>query len=146
MTIFDHKAEPHSEELVQRLRRIALEIRKDSLLMTTKAGSGHPGGSLSAAEIIACLYFHHLRYDPENPRWEDRDRFILSKGHVCPALYSALSRAGFFPREALWTLRKIGSILQGHPDMRKTPGVEASTGSLGQGLSCLLYTSPSPRD
>jgi len=135
MAIFDHKAEPHSEELVQRLRRIALEIRKDSLLMTTKAGSGHPGGSLSAAEIIACLYFHHLRYDPENPRWEDRDRFILSKGHVCPALYSALSRAGFFSREVLWTLRKIGSILQGHPDMRKTPGVEASTGSLGQGLS-----------
>ena len=102
MTVFDHKDEPHDEELVQRLRRIALEIRKDVLLMTTKAGSGHPGGSLSAAEIIACLYFHHLRYDPENPQWEDRDRFVLSKGHVCPALYSALSKAGFFPREALW--------------------------------------------
>jgi len=135
MTVFDHKDEPHDEELVQRLRKMALEIRKDVLLMTTKAGSGHPGGSLSAAEMIACLYFHHLRYDPENPQWEDRDRFVLSKGHVCPALYSALSRAGFFPREALWTLRKIGSILQGHPDMKKTPGVEASTGSLGQGLS-----------
>ena len=135
MAVFDHKYEPHDEKLVQRLRKIALEIRKDVLLMTTKAGSGHPGGSLSAAEIIACLYFHHLRYDPENPRWEDRDRFVLSKGHICPALYSALSRAGFFPREVLWTLRKIGSILQGHPDMKKTPGVEASTGSLGQGLS-----------
>ena len=135
MAIFDHKDEPHSEELVKRLRKIALQIRKDVLLMTTRAGSGHPGGSLSCAEIIACLYFHHLRYDPENPKWEDRDRFILSKGHSCPAVYAALSMVGFFPRKELWTLRKIGSILQGHPDMKKTPGIEASTGSLGQGLS-----------
>ena len=135
MAIFDHKDEPHSEELVKRLRKIALQIRRDVLLMTTRAGSGHPGGSLSCAEIIACLYFHQLRYDPENPRWEDRDRFILSKGHSCPAVYAALSMAGFFPREELWTLRKVGSILQGHPDMKKTPGIEASTGSLGQGLS-----------
>lgn len=103
--------------------------------MTTKAGSGHPGGSLSAADIITALYFHHMRYDPENPKWEDRDRFVLSKGHACPALYAALSEAGFFPKDILWTLRKTGSILDGHPDMTKTPGVDASTGNLGIGLS-----------
>jgi transketolase len=103
--------------------------------MTTKAKSGHPGGSLSAADIITALYFHHLRHDPKNPKWEGRDRFILSKGHVCPALYAALARCGYFPREALWTLRQVGSILQGHPDLTKTPGIETSTGSLGQGLS-----------
>jgi len=125
----------HDDELIESLNKIAKEIRKDVLLMTTKARSGHPGGSLSAADIITALYFHHLRHDPKNPQWEDRDRFVLSKGHVCPALYAALARCGYFPREALWTLRKVGSILQGHPDMKKTPGVEASTGSLGQGLS-----------
>jgi len=135
MAPFDRKSEPHTDELVKKLNKIALQIRRDVLLMTTKAGSGHPGGSLSSAEIIACLYFHHLRYDPENPTWEDRDRFILSKGHSCPAVYAALAMTGFFPREALWTLRKVGSILQGHPDMKKTPGIETSTGSLGQGLS-----------
>lgn len=103
--------------------------------MTTRAGSGHPGGSLSAADVIAALYFHHMRHDPRDPKWEDRDRFVLSKGHVCPALYAALAKSGYFPTDTLWTLRKMGSILQGHPDMDKTPGVEASTGSLGQGLS-----------
>ena len=113
----------------------AREIRRSILIMTTKAGSGHPGGSLSAADIIAALYFHHLRYDAKNPKWEDRDRFVLSKGHACPAVYAALAEAGFFPKEALWTLRKMGSILQGHPDMTITPGIEASTGNLGQGLS-----------
>ena len=125
----------HSDELVARLRRIALQLRRDVLKMTTKAGSGHPGGSLSAADIITALYFHHLRHDPKNPKWEDRDRFILSKGHSCPVLYAALARCGYFPVEELWRLRKIGSMLQGHPDMLKTPGVEASTGNLGQGLS-----------
>ena len=103
--------------------------------MTTKAGSGHPGGSLSAADIIAALYFHHMRYDPKKPKWEDRDRFVLSKGHACPSLYAALAKAGFFSEETLWTLRKLGSILDGHPDMTKTPGIDASTGNLGIGLS-----------
>jgi len=129
------KDAPHNEQLINELNKIALEIRRDILMMTTNAGSGHPGGSLSAADIITALYFHHMRHDPKNPKWEDRDRFILSKGHSCPALYAALARCGYFPREALWTLRKVGSILQGHPDMIKTPGLEASTGNLGQGLS-----------
>jgi transketolase len=135
MAVFDEKGKPHDEHLIKRLNEIALALRRDSLIATTKAGSGHPGGSLSAADILAALYFHHMRHDPENPTWEDRDRFILSKGHACPALYAALARAGYFPRETLWTLRQVGSILQGHPDMRLTPGVEASTGTLGQGLS-----------
>jgi len=135
MAPFDEKSAPHDEELIKRLKKIALYIRKCSLIMTTKAQSGHIGGSLSAADILACLYFHHLRHDPENPRWEDRDRFILSKGHACPALYAALAKAGYFEEDELWKLRQVGSILQGHPDMRRTPGVEASTGTLGQGLS-----------
>jgi transketolase len=120
---------------VKELEKIAREIRKDILRMLVKAGSGHVGGSLSCADIITALYFYKMRYDPKNPKWDGRDRFILSKGHGCPALYAALARAGFFPRKELWTLRKTGSILQGHPDMNKTPGVEISTGSLGQGLS-----------
>lgn len=103
--------------------------------MTFKAGSGHPGGSLSAVDIITALYYYKMRVDPKNPTWEDRDRFVLSKGHVCPALYAVLAELGFFPKAALWTLRQPKSILQGHPDMRMTPGVEMSTGSLGQGLS-----------
>lgn len=135
MAVFDRKAEPHTPSLLRELEEKARTIRRDSLIMTTGAGSGHPGGSLSCADLLSVLYFHHLRYDPANPRWEDRDRFILSKGHACPALYSALSLAGFFPREWLRTLRKLGSPLQGHPDSLSTPGVEASTGSLGQGLS-----------
>ncbi len=135
MVVFDRKSEPHDPGLIRKLKKTALSIRRDVLTMTTRAGSGHPGGSLSCADLLAALYFHHLRYDPENPGWEDRDRFILSKGHACPALYSALSMAGFFSREALRDLRKCGSILQGHPDMNTTPGIEASTGSLGQGLS-----------
>jgi len=126
---------PHDDELTGQLTRIARDIRRDVVVMTTKAKSGHPGGSLSAADIMTALYFHHLRHDPENPRWKDRDRFVLSKGHVCPALYAALARCGYFSRETLWSLRQVNSILQGHPDMTKTPGVETSTGSLGQGLS-----------
>ncbi len=103
--------------------------------MTFKAGSGHPGGSLSAVDILTALYFHQMAVEPADPRWPDRDRFVLSKGHVCPALYAVLAEKGFFPKAALWTLRRPESILQGHPDMRLTPGVEMSTGSLGQGLS-----------
>jgi transketolase len=110
-------------------------FRRDILEMTYKAGSGHPGGSMSAIDIITALYYYKMNVDPSNPTWEDRDRFVLSKGHVCPALYAVLADLGFFPRAALWTLRQPGSILQGHPDMKKTPGIEMSTGSLGQGLS-----------
>lgn len=125
----------HNNKLIARLNRIALDIRKNLLIMTSKAGSGHPGGSLSSVDIITALYFHQMRHDPKNPNWDDRDRFILSKGHACPALYAALAEAGYFPKETLWTLRKMGSILDGHPDMNKTPGVDASTGNLGMGLS-----------
>ncbi len=113
----------------------ALEIRREIIRMLGEAGSGHPGGSLSAADILAALYFNVMNYDPQNPKWADRDRFILSKGHGAPALYAALALAGYFPKEMLLTLRKLGSPLQGHPDMRRLPGLEASTGSLGQGLS-----------
>lgn len=117
------------------LEKIALEIRRDIIKMLGVAGSGHPGGSLSTVDIITLLYFHFLRHDPKNPKWADRDRFILSKGHGCPTLYAALARCGYFGKELLLTLRQLGSPLQGHPDMRRTPGIEASTGSLGQGLS-----------
>jgi len=105
------------------------------MTMLNKAGSGHAGGSLGCVEIIATLYWNIMNYDPKNPRWEERDYFILSKGHVCPALYAVMGTVGYFPKEELWTLRKLGSILQGHPHRLKTPGLEASTGSLGQGLS-----------
>ncbi len=125
----------HSQELIARLEDEALKIRRRLVRMIYQAGSGHPGGSLSATDVIAALYFHVLNVDPKNPSWEDRDRFVLSKGHACPAWYAALAERGFFPIKELDTLRKIGSRLQGHPDMRKTPGVEASTGSEGQGLS-----------
>lgn len=123
------------EQLIQDLELKAKLFRREILEMTFLAGSGHPGGSMSAIDIITVLYYYIMRVDPNNPQWEDRDRFILSKGHVCPALYTVLAEKGFFPKEALWTLRKPGSILQGHPDMRITPGVDMSTGSLGQGLS-----------
>lgn len=117
------------------MRSKARAIRRHVVQMIGAAGSGHPGGSLSCADILAALYFGLMRIDPARPDWPDRDRFILSKGHAAPALYAALAERGFFPVEWLSTLRKLGSPLQGHPDMRKTPGVEASTGSLGQGLS-----------
>ncbi|MBC7345887.1 MAG: transketolase [Clostridia bacterium] len=116
------------EQKAQRLRRLVIK-------MIGTAGSGHPGGSLSAAEIISVLYFHELRLDPQRPDWPDRDRFILSKGHAAPLLYAALAERGFFPVDELFTLRRLGSRLQGHPDCRRLPGVEMSTGSLGQGLS-----------
>ncbi len=118
------------------LKRIAKEIRKDILIMLNKAKSGHSGGSLSIVDILVSLYFGGImNYDPKNPDWEDRDRLVLSKGHGCPALYATLARAGYFERDLLWTLRKLGSPLQGHPDARKLPGIDASTGSLGNGIS-----------
>jgi len=118
------------------LKARAKEIRKEILRMTTEAGSGHPSSSLSATEFVTALYFGgFLKVDPKNPRWPDRDRFILSKGHAAPVLYAAMAEAGFFPKEELMTLRKLGSPLEGHPNMNRLPGIEASTGSLGQGLS-----------
>ncbi len=114
----------------------AKAIRADILRSTTEAGSGHPSSSLSATEVITALYFGgFMSYDPKNPHWPDRDRFILSKGHAAPVLYAALAEAGFFPKDELMTLRKLGSPLEGHPNMLRLGGVEASTGSLGQGLS-----------
>lgn len=118
------------------LREKAKELRKTLLTMIYKAQSGHPGGSLSAADIMAVLYFHTIDIDPQNPQWEDRDRFVLSKGHVCPVLYSALIMKGVIDEKEVDTLRKQGSILQGHPDMKRCPGIDISTGSLGQGISC----------
>ena len=117
------------------LENIANKLRLHVVNMTYEAHSGHPGGSLSAADMMAALYFGVMRHDPKNPNWEDRDRFVLSKGHVAPVLYAALAEAGYFPVEDLLTLRKVGSKLQGHPVRGKVPGVEMSTGSLGQGLS-----------
>jgi len=123
-------------ETLDALRARAKAIRVDILRSTTEAGSGHPSSSLSAVEVLTVLYFGGLlKYDPKNPQWPDRDRFILSKGHAAPVLYAVLAEAGYFPKELLMTLRKLGSPLEGHPNMLRTPGVEASTGSLGQGLS-----------
>lgn len=114
---------------------IAKQMRIDIVEMLAAAGSGHPGGSLSAADILAVLYFDKMNIDPSNPEDPDRDRLVLAKGHAAPALYAALAQRGYFPREDLITLRKSNSHLQGHPNMQTTPGVEMSTGSLGQGLS-----------
>lgn len=122
-------------ETVSYLQNLTRECRADILEMLEKAASGHPGGSLSAIDIIATLFFTEIKMDPKNPTWEDRDRFVLSKGHAVPALYSVLEKKGVIKREDLWTLRKINSKLQGHPDRVMMPVVEASTGSLGQGLS-----------
>jgi transketolase len=120
------------------LQEKAMTIRRLVLQMIYQAGSGHPGGSLSATDIVTALYFSVLNLDPARPDWPERDRFILSKGHACPVLYAALALRGYFPMEELWTLRKLGSRLQGHPDRLKTPGVDATTGSLGQGISIAL--------
>ena len=124
-----------TEKDIKRLEEQARQIRKHIIEMVYEAGSGHPGGSLSATDIMVALYFDVMNHRPDEPSWPDRDRFVLSKGHAAPALYACLSETGYFPVEELKTLRKIGSRLQGHPDMRKTPGVESSTGSEGQGLS-----------
>jgi len=125
----------HSEKLIAELTEMARNLRIQVVKMIYKAESGHPGGSLSAADIVTALYFHHLNIDPAQPHWPERDRFILSKGHAAPLLYAALAERGYFPKEELGTLRSIGSILQGHPDILKTPGVEMTTGILGHGLS-----------
>src|SRR5688572_25177545 len=118
------------------LQARARTVRKHIITSTTTAGSGHPTSSLSAVEVAVALYFGGLlRHDPKNPTWPQRDRFILSKGHAAPLLYAVLAEAGYFPVDQLPTLRKLGSPLEGHPNMRRLPGVEASTGSLGQGLS-----------
>lgn len=120
-----------AKELIAR----AVEVRKQVLTMIHTAGSGHPGGSLSAADMMTALYFSELRLRPEEPKWDERDRFVLSKGHVCPVLYTCLAMRGFFSMEVLSSLRREESILQGHPDMKRCPGIDISTGSLGQGLS-----------
>jgi transketolase len=117
------------------LEEKARAARANIVRMIAQAGSGHNGGSMSAIDIITYLYFQRMRVDPARPLWEDRDRFVLSKGHCCPALYATLAARGFFPEQTLWTLRDIGSLLQGHPDMNKTTGIDMSTGSLGQGIS-----------
>ncbi len=120
------------------LKKIANEVRKDIIASTHSAKAGHPGGSLSAAEIFTFLYYEEMKVDPNHPEDPDRDRFVLSKGHTAPGLYSVLAQKGFFPREDLLTLRKVGSHLQGHPSMKHTPGIDMSTGSLGQGLSAAV--------
>lgn len=119
----------------QELKKMAHEVRKGIITSIYSAKAGHPGGSLSAADLFVYLYFEELNIDPKNPRMEGRDRFVLSKGHTAPGLYAALAHRGFFPIEDLETLRHVGSYLQGHPDMKCVPGVDMSTGSLGQGLS-----------
>lgn len=125
-----------SEEKIRLLKEKAKELRKTAVTMIYEAQSGHPGGSLSCADIVAALYFSEMNINPKEPRWPDRDRFVLSKGHVCPIQYSALGLLGYFPEDVLHTLRQEGSMLQGHPSMKKCPGIDISTGSLGQGASC----------
>jgi len=124
-----------SKKKIKELEEIARQIRVLSLKITSRAKAGHPGGSLSVAEIITALYFHKMSYNPKNPKWEERDRFILSKGHGCPAQYAALALLGVIPIRELNRLREIDSMLQGHPDRNKTPGIETVTGTLGQGFS-----------
>jgi len=125
----------NDENIIKNIEEKAKKIRRYVINMIYEAGSGHPGGSLSCVDIITTLYFHIMMHDPLEPKWEDRDRFILSKGHAAPALYATLAEAGYFPVEELKTLRKFGSRLQGHPEAKLLPGIEFSTGSLGQGLS-----------
>jgi transketolase len=123
---------------VEELEKMAVIIRCDIIDMICTAAAGHPGGSLSATDVVTALYFRVMRIDPQNPGWPDRDRFILSKGHACPVWYAALAERGYFDKSHLKTLRQMGSILQGHPDMRKTPGIDMTAGSLGHGLSAGL--------
>ncbi|MGI6027261.1 MAG: transketolase [Candidatus Scatomorpha sp.] len=127
-----------NEEKIAMLKERAKQLRKTAVTMIYEAQSGHPGGSLSAADMVAALYFSEMHIDPQNPNWADRDRFVLSKGHVCPILYSALGILGYFPESVLHTLRQEGSMLQGHPSMLKCPGIDISTGSLGQGAACAV--------
>ena len=123
---------------ITELKQTAVEVRKGIVTATHAAKSGHPGGSLSATEIFTYLYFEEMNIDPKNPKMEDRDRFVLSKGHTAPGLYSTLANRGYFPVKDLETLRHTGSYLQGHPDMKHIPGVDMSSGSLGQGISCAV--------
>jgi len=133
------KAEVFSSSAsIDEMKAVAKRLRRHIITMIGKAGSGHPGGSLSAVEIVTALYFKFLRHMPSNPRWSDRDRFILSKGHAAPLLYAVLAECGYFPLSELSTLRQLGSRLQGHADRTVTPGVEMTAGSLGQGLSFAL--------
>ena len=125
----------YSDDEINMLEEMANKVRRHIIEMIYGAGSGHPGGSLSATEVMVALYFKEMNIRADEPDWVDRDRFVLSKGHAAPTLYACLAESGYFPVEELETIRKIGSRLQGHPDMRKTPGVDASTGSEGQGLS-----------
>ena len=129
---------PQKPMSVKELEKMAVIIRCDIIDMICTAAAGHPGGSLSAADVVTALYFRIMRIDPENPGWPERDRFILSKGHACPVWYAALAERGYFDKSHLKTLRQMGSILQGHPDMRKTPGIDMTAGSLGHGLSAGL--------
>ena len=126
------------EHAVKKLEDMAKAIRRDIVEMIGEAKSGHPGGSLSAVEIVTYLYFTEMNIDPLEADWKERDRFVLSKGHAAPLLYAVLAHRGYFPRESLYTLRKFGSKLQGHPDMNKVPGVDMSTGSLGTGISAAV--------
>ena len=119
----------------QELQAVCRQVRRDIVEMTAAAASGHPGGSLSAVELTVGAFYHAMRVDPANPHWEGRDRFVLSKGHTVPALYATLAERGFFPEDELWHLRQCGAMLQGNPDMNTTPGIDMTTGSLGQGLS-----------
>lgn len=123
---------------VEELKSLARDLRADIIRMIEAAGSGHPGGSLSIIDVLSALYTGALRHRPEDPSWPDRDRVVLSKGHGCPALYACMAHTGYFPKSELLTLRKLGSPLQGHPDRLRLPGIEASTGSLGQGLSIAI--------
>lgn len=117
------------------LSGVCRQMRRDIINMTANAGSGHPGGSLSAVELVASVFYNHMRIDPQNPHWADRDRFVLSKGHAAPCYYAVLAELGFISRDEFKNFRQLHSILQGHPDCKKVPGVDASTGSLGQGCS-----------
>ena len=124
---------------LEELQAIAKEVRRDIIQMITAAGNGHPGGSLSAVEILVTLYFGGaMKHDPANPKWAERDRLVLSKGHAAPVLYSVMAEAGYLPKDKLNTLRKLGSIYQGHPDVRFIPALDASTGSLGEGVSLVI--------
>ena len=120
---------------IEELREKAKEIRIDIIRMLERAGSGHTAGSLGVVEILTALYFSLMNHDPKNPGWEDRDRFVLSNGHVCPALYAVLAHAGYFSHNELWTFRKFGSPLQGHPERKRLPGIETTSGALGCGLA-----------